>query len=184
MRTIIRTFLTGIATVALLAGCGGGDRSAGDAQPAASPTPSPTGPPTGCTIVTEEFMRSTLNTLVTAQSKPTEDELGGKDYQCEYSDVNFRMSLSLKVYPTDQSAAALAQVGRRHGQVTEVTGVGEAAYYALIGAVDPKLVQYVAVRKDGGTAYLVLLIGSQPPNFEQVYATVAKKALEGPRAGG
>ena len=181
MYTIVRSFVAGLVTVAVLTACAGRGEPTGDARPVTpSSTPSPTGPPTGCTIIDQEFVRETFKVRANAKTEPTEDILGGKDYQCEYTDGMFLLNLSLKVYPTEVSVVELAKVGRRYGPVTEVTGVGEAAHYVLIGDVGPQLVQYVAVRKDGGTAYLVLLIGSQVPDFEQAYATVAKKALEGP----
>ena len=106
----------------------------------------------------------------------TTDFLDGKDYSCAFSARSgWALSASVKVFTAAGSARDLLDTSllKEKPYATVVDGVADAAGYAVRSTT----VEFMAVRKAGAKAYVVLLLGQSGADDQARYTAIAKAVL-------
>jgi hypothetical protein len=158
------------------AGCGGDDpttSTAGSASPSPSPSPSPS---SACTLVSTALVSSTFDQNAQVEEpQKVEPFQDGKSYECRFRAAPvWTLSVSLRVFTATTPVDRLVSIGVSNNQfATKVNGVGDGAAYINRSS----LIQFVAVKKNGDTVNLVLLLGPTGTDDEARFSTIAKEVL-------
>lgn len=159
------------------AACGGDDDGAGTAGPGPTPT-SASSSASGCALVGAELVRTTFKVNASLDGAPTSGAYrDGKEYKCRFEGPRvWSLSVTSQVFTAPISADDLVGIGVTNaaGSFTKVAGVGDGAAYAKVSS----LLQFVAVKKDGDKATLVILLGTSGDDDEKNYSAIAAEVLK------